>query len=50
MKRENCLNEKTNREDCPCKNISCQRHGVCCLCIRHHKKSDDYPACLEKII
>lgn len=46
MKREKCLNKKFNEEDCPCENITCERHGICCLCIKHHKGSG-YPACLR---
>ena len=46
MKREKCLNKKINEEDCTCENKTCERHDICCLCIRHHKDSGS-PACLR---
>ena len=47
MKREVCLNKKLNEEECPCEYINCERHGICCLCVRHHKAAGDKPACLR---
>ncbi len=46
MKRE-CLNKFENEQDCPCKSDSCERHGVCCECIKFHKNKKDKPACLR---
>ncbi|MFH0929137.1 MAG: hypothetical protein V1818_02145 [Candidatus Aenigmatarchaeota archaeon] len=47
MSREKCSNQKKNEEDCPCTYTSCERHGVCCLCVRHHKGLGDLPACFR---
>jgi len=33
-----------NRESCKC-TYGCERQGVCCECVRHHRESDELPAC-----
>ena len=31
-----CANRAPNDEFCPCGEVSCDRHGLCCDCIRFH--------------
>ena len=39
-----------NNIDCPCTKENCPRHGHCCECVAHHKKSGTkLPACLRGI-
>lgn len=47
MKREECPNKFANEENCPCDSLDCERHGICCLCIKHHKEKGGLPACLR---
>ena len=42
-----CQNLDENKQNCPCVETDCERHGVCCECIKYHKKCKDYPACLN---
>ncbi|MEM3408216.1 MAG: hypothetical protein QXT40_01730 [Candidatus Micrarchaeia archaeon] len=41
--RSPCPNKKENEKDCPCPEIDCPRHGICCECIRFHKNSKQWP-------
>jgi len=34
-----------NLKSCPCTYPSCERKGMCCECIRHHRERDQLPAC-----
>ncbi|MEM0475901.1 MAG: hypothetical protein QW343_03850 [Candidatus Norongarragalinales archaeon] len=43
VSRSSCPNRAINESDCPCQEKSCPRHGVCCECIRYHKRSKEYP-------
>ncbi|MEM5869636.1 MAG: hypothetical protein QXR09_00485 [Candidatus Aenigmatarchaeota archaeon] len=47
--RKACPNKEINEKDCPCEETSCERHGICCLCIRYHLKSKQWPlpACFK---
>jgi len=47
MSRKPCLNKKENEKECPCDEVDCERHGVCCECIRYHRENKDKPACLR---
>jgi len=47
MKRQRCPNKGANEEECPCSEVDCARHGVCCECIAYHKDCGDLPACLK---
>jgi len=38
--------KETNLKDCNCSYEPCSRKGICCECIRYHKKSGELPACL----
>ncbi|WP_051294898.1 DUF6485 family protein [Maridesulfovibrio bastinii] len=40
-----CVNIDINNSGCPCTNLRCPKHGVCCECIAHHKNKDQLPAC-----
>ncbi len=37
--------QKINIKDCPCTYTKCSRKGFCCLCLEHHRKNDELPAC-----
>ena len=39
-----CKREK-NLTGCTCTEMSCPNHGVCCECIRHHRKNNELPGC-----
>jgi hypothetical protein len=47
MSKTNCVNIDTNEENCPCTSLDCDRHGVCCECLRAHSDRDGLPACLR---
>lgn len=47
MKRD-CLNKFENEQDCPCNDLNCERHGICCECIKYHKNKGNLPKCLRK--
>lgn len=49
MKRAACPNKAVNETDCPCPKTDCERHGICCLCMRYHKanRAHPLPACLR---
>ncbi|MHB9023777.1 MAG: hypothetical protein ACYC7E_06310 [Armatimonadota bacterium] len=42
-----CPNKKKNEEKCTCPYETCERHGVCCECIRYHKENGGVPGCLK---
>ena len=37
--------EDRNAVDCTCTYPGCARHGVCCDCLRYHKKMRQLPGC-----
>lgn len=39
-----CRKEK-NLKECNCSYPGCPRKGICCECIRHHRKAGELPAC-----
>jgi len=45
--RKKCENKKENEKECPCSEIDCENHGICCQCILYHRKNGDKPACLR---
>ena len=47
MARKPCPNKEENEKDCPCSDTWCERHGICCECIKYHKNCGDKPACLR---
>ena len=38
-----------NVKDCTCSSKDCVRHGVCCECVRKHRKANCLPHCLREI-
>lgn len=42
-----CPNVKTNKEQCRCPYDDCERHGVCCECVRYHREQGQKPMCLK---
>ena len=40
---------KENKKNCPCTAVDCERHGICCECIRAHAASKSLPACLRNL-
>ena len=38
-----------NEEKCPCPEITCERHGKCCLCISHHLDRNSLVNCMKEI-
>ncbi|MDI6782462.1 MAG: DUF6485 family protein [bacterium] len=39
-------NVQANKKDCTCTYEPCPRKGICCECIKYHKKMDQLPGCL----
>ncbi len=35
----------TNISDCNCSFPGCERHGICCDCVRYHRDRGEFPAC-----
>ena len=42
-----CVNKWENEQDCTCIEENCERHGICCECIKYHKNKKSKPACLK---
>lgn len=38
-----CRKEE-NKKNCTC-TYSCPRHGMCCLCVEHHRENGELPGC-----
>ena len=47
MSKTNCVNIETNDQSCPCTSLECERHGVCCECLRAHLDKDSFVSCLR---
>ena len=43
-----CRREE-NKENCACTHESCDRHGVCCECLRESLAAKCLPECLKKL-
>ena len=41
-----CPNKERNFQECGCTYAGCERKGVCCECIRHHRERGEIPGCL----
>jgi len=41
---QNCPNRAENLKSCACTYV-CERKGMCCQCIRHHRVKNQFPAC-----
>ena len=35
-----------NKRRCGCTYNACEKHGLCCDCIKYHKDMDEVPGCL----
>jgi len=46
MKKE-CQNKKENEKNCTCTSTDCERHGICCECIKYHREKGGKPGCLK---
>ena len=42
-----CPNRKENHAKCKCPYTDCERHGVCCECVRYHREKGQKPMCLK---
>ncbi len=42
-----CKKEE-NEKECACKDTTCKNHGICCDCIKNHRKLGNLPRCLRK--
>jgi hypothetical protein len=40
-----CVNREENLSECTC-TYPCDKKGMCCECIRHHRKIGEIPGCL----
>ncbi len=50
MGKTDCVNIEINEESCTCTATDCDRHGVCCECLRAHTGADGLPGCLRSKI
>ncbi|MBD3363410.1 cytosolic protein [Candidatus Dojkabacteria bacterium] len=46
MKNQRICNQKENMKGCTCTYPNCPRKGICCECIRYHRKMNQVPGCL----
>ncbi len=37
-----------NKNECPCPEEDCPRHGICCQCVMYHRNTNILPACLRE--
>ena len=42
-----CPAYEANLENCPCDSEDCERRGLCCQCVAHHRASGKRPACMR---
>ena len=47
MSKTNCVNIKENEESCTCTSTTCDKHGICCECLRAHLAKDSFPSCVR---
>lgn len=40
-----CVNREENLSECTC-TYPCDRKGMCCECVRHHREVGELPGCL----
>ena len=43
-----CKREE-NANDCACTHTECERHGVCCECMRAHFANQSLPVCMREL-
>jgi hypothetical protein len=49
MPENPCPNKASNEQTCPCTATDCERHGVCCECLRAHLSGGSLPACAREV-
>lgn len=49
MPENPCPNKASNEQTCPCTAADCERHGVCCECIRNHVAGGSLPMCAREV-
>jgi hypothetical protein len=49
MPETKCPNLDKNNEQCPCGAKDCERHGLCCDCLRAHLAGGSLPACAKHL-
>ena len=37
--------KESNEKKCPCLHTECDKHGVCCECLKYHLSINQLPAC-----
>ncbi|RMF98435.1 MAG: hypothetical protein D6734_00345 [Candidatus Schekmanbacteria bacterium] len=42
---DECIQRKSNLENCTCTYTSCSRRGNCCACVAYHRSSNEIPGC-----
>lgn len=42
-----CANYELNQEMCPCPNLGCANHGICCECLANHVRYGVPTACMN---
>jgi len=40
-----CKNKSRNMQLCNCSYTGCEKMGICCDCIKHHRDKGQIPAC-----
>ena len=40
-----CKDQEANLKQCNCTYAGCERKGICCECIRYHRRMKELPAC-----
>ncbi len=38
-----------NKQGCACASKNCERHGLCCDCLRFHLARKSLPMCMRKL-
>lgn len=38
---------RANKKSCACRHDDCERHGICCECLRYHLATRSLPACVK---
>ena len=40
---------ETNKEQCACGSMDCERRGLCCDCLRAHLSKKQLPMCMRQL-
>ena len=41
--------QMNNLKSCSCTSESCERKGICCECVAHHRAKGQLPSCLKNM-